>query len=200
MTTKLQLPQITLVALTSIYYDAETHQKALEKSCENIEFGDVKIVMDRGIKNVDDWNRKIVYDLWKYVDTEFAFLFHGDGYIIHPELWNPRWLQYDYCGSPWPLPTDNYSYRDIYGKIQRVGNSIGLRSERLMRLPTELKLVWGSYYGNTNEDGYLSVHNRHILEAHGCKFMPFEEALIFGKEHELPENKDLETFCFHSPL
>ncbi len=192
------LKKVTLIALTGIYYDVEGHKKAIEESCKGIEFGDVKVICDAGIKTVDDWNKKIIYDLWKYVDTEFAFLFHADGYIIRSELWNPEWLNLDYIGSPWPLPIDNYSYRDIYGKIQRVGNSVSLRSHKLLRLPSELKLEWKSFYGNTNEDGFLSVHNRHILEANGCKFATFEQALTFGKECELPENKDIKTFCFHS--
>jgi len=28
--------------------------------------------------------------------------------------------------------------------------------------------------------------------------MPFEEAVYFGKEAELPENKDIPTFLFHT--
>ena len=193
----LKLPQVTLIALTGLYYKVEDHKKAIEKSCEEIEFGDVKVICDKKIDHVDTWNRFIVFDLWKYVDTEFAFLFHADGYIIHPELWNPKWLEYDYCGAPWRLPTDDFSFRDINGTIQRVGNSVGLRSRKLLKLATDLKLPWRDWYGFTHEDGWFCVNMRHIYEQNGCKFMPFEESLDFGKEHELPEHNGRDTFCFH---
>ncbi len=193
-----ELPMVTLIALTGKNYKRKEHIEALEISSREIEFGEVKLVELEEIVDIDSWNKAVVYELWKYIDTEFLMFIHADGYIIHPELWDNKWLEYDYCGAPWPLPKDNYSYKDIYGNIQRVGNSVGLRSKKLMRLPTELKLVWGSYYGNSNEDGFLSVHNRHILEENSCKFMPFEESLVFGKECELPENKNIKTFCFHS--
>lgn len=196
---KLQLPSVTAIALTD--YKLSEHQQVLDKMCESIDFGGAKIIFDKEIKSdVNNWNRKVIYELWQYVDTDYAFLFHADGYIIHPELWNPKWLEYDYCGAPWPLPVDDYSYRDPEGNIQRVGNSVGLRSKRLMRLPTKLGLEWKSYYGNTNEDGFLCVHNRNILEEHGCVFMPFEESLNFGKEFELPEHKGRDTFCFHQAI
>lgn len=192
---KLKLPDVTLIALTGKNF--EGHKKALEKCCEGIIFGSAKIVYDERINTIDKWNKAIIYDLWKYVDTTHAFLFHDDGYIIHPELWNPEWLELDYIGAPWPLPQDDYSYRDSKGNIQRVGNSVSLRSLKLMTLPTTLGIPWKSYYGNTNEDGFLCVHNRLLLEEMGCKFGTFEQALDFGKEWELSEHKGRETFSFH---
>ena len=192
---KIKLSQVTLIALTGIKFDE--HKKALDLMCKDIEFGGAKIIWDSKIDSVDYWNHAVVYDLWKYVDTEFAFLFHADGYIINPDLWNPEWLELDYIGAPWPFPTDDYSYRDLFGNIQRVGNSVGLRSRKLLKLPTDLNLEWKSYYGNTNEDGFFSVHNRHIFEQHGCKFATFEQALDFGKEFDLPEHKGRKTFSFH---
>lgn len=194
----LELPEVTLIALTGLYYKPPEHQEAIRKSCEGIEFGAVKVVMDSKIDNVDTWNKFIVYDLWKYVDTSHAFLFHADGYITRPDLWKKEWLDYDYCGAPWALPTDDFSFRDVYGNIQRVGNSVGLRSRKLLKLATDLDLKWRGFHGFTHEDGWFCVNQRHIYEQHGCTFMPFEEALDFGKEYELPEHNGRETFCFHA--
>lgn len=192
-----ELPQVTVIALTGTKFD--DHKRALDLMCKDIKFGGAKIIWDAKINSVDYWNHAIVYGLWKYVDTDFAFLFHADGYIINPDLWNSEWLNYDWCSSPWPLPQfdDLISYRDPFGKIQRVGNSVGLRSRKLLKLPTELGLEFKDYNGNTNEDGKFCVEWRHILEAHGCIFMPFEEAIYFGKEASLPENEGVDTFCFH---
>lgn len=191
---KINLPQVTLIALTN--KDFEGHKKAVEKSCGGIEFGAVKLIWDEKCNSIDEWNRKIIYDLHKYVDTTHAILFHADGYVINPEKWNNDWLQYDFIGAPWPLPTDDYSYRDEEGDIQRVGNSVSLRSKRLMERVA--KFEWKSYYGNTNEDGFFSVHHRKELEKEGYKFAPLEVAVHFSKEHEIPENVGITTFAFHS--
>lgn len=195
----IELPEVTLIALTGLYYDVEGHKKAVEESCKGIKFGDVKIICDAKITDVDAWNKFIVFDLWKYIDTSHAFLFHADGYIINPELWNPDWLKLDYIGAPWPLPSDDYSYRTPEGEIVRVGNSVSLRSRRLMATPYIHDFEWKSYYGNTHEDGYLCVHKRKELEDLGMRFATLEEALPFSKEFELPENRDIKTFAFHKP-
>lgn len=190
----LKLPNITLIALTA--KDIEAHQKALDYSCCGIEFGAVKLIQ-QDIPNIDEWNRAIIYDLYKYVDTDFAFLIHADGFIVNPEQWNDEWLQYDYIGAPWPYPYDNFSYRDSEGNVQRVGNSVGLRSKKLLELPTKLNLEWKSYYGNTNEDGFLCCHNKKILEENGCKFAPLEVAKHFAHETMIPEIQGIKPFAFH---
>lgn len=196
----LSLPDVTLIALTS--KDFEGHQKAIHKSCEQIEFGGVKIIWDEKIKSIDEWNKAIIYDLHKYIDTEFALLIHADGYVINSEGWKKEFLDYDFIGAPWPLPIDDYSYRDEVGDLVRVGNSVSIRSKKLMELasciPEHDFWMINDKYGNTNEDGFICCHQRNFLERMGCKFAPLEVAKYFSKEHELPENKDIKTFCFHS--
>lgn len=189
----LSLPHITLIALTGQNF--QEHKEVIDKSCEGIEFGAVKIIWDDKIKDINDWNRKIIYDLHKYVDTAFALLIHPDGYVINPDVWQDSWMDYDYIGAPWPLPQDDYSYRDTDGNLVRVGNSVSLRSKKLMELAS--KRPWREYYGNTNEDGFICCHNRVWLEEQGCEFAPLEVAKHFSKEHEIPENINLKTFCFH---
>lgn len=190
----LKLPNITLICLTN--KNISDHEYAISESCKGVEFGAVKMIVDYKCTSIDEWNRKIIQDLYKYVDTEFALLIHADGYVINPQLWNPDWLNYDYIGAPWPLPTDDYSYRDESGELVRVGNSVSLRSKKLMELAS--KREWKSYFGNTNEDGFITCHNRKWLESQGCKFAPIDVAVHFSKEHEIPENIGVDTFMFHS--
>lgn len=192
----IDLPQVTLICLTN--KDFEGHKKALDKSCEGINFGDVKMIWDEKITSIDDWNRKIIYELHQYVSTDYALLIHADGYVSNPSSWQDSFLDYDYIGAPWPLPTDDFSYRDDKGELVRVGNSVSLRSKRILKLPAHLGIEWKSYYGNTNEDGFLCCHNRSRLEALGCKFAPLEVAVHFSKEHEIPENQDIIPFAFHT--
>lgn len=192
---KISVPDVTLICLTN--RDFEGHKRAIDISCQGMEFGAVKLIWDEKIRNINDWNRKVIQELWTYVDTSHALLIHADGYVINPHLWRHKWLEYDYIGAPWPLPTDNYSYRDSMGNIIRVGNSVSLRSKKIMKLGSAFP--WQSYYGNTNEDGFLCCHNRNDLEEiFHCRFAPLEVAVEFSKEHEIPENQGIKTFAFHS--
>ncbi len=193
---KIKLPNVTLCCFGSEKY-GEQQEKALAYSSRDIEFGAVKNIIVP-TNTIDEWNRAVVFDLGDYIDTDFALLIHPDGFVVHPELWNPDWLKYDYIGAPWPLPKDNFSYRDINGTIQRVGNSVSLRSKKLLALPKQLNMEWKSFHSFFNEDGYISVNMRHVFESHGCKFAPLQVAKYFSRENEIPENKEVEkTFVFH---
>ncbi len=190
----LKLRNVTLICLTNQKFPE--HLEAMEKSCEGIEFAARKIIYDMDCNSISTWNKKIIFDLPKYVDTTHALLIHADGYVINPNLWNEEWMALDYIGAPWPMPQDDYSYRDEEGELQRVGNSVSLRSKKLMDLIATRPMSF--HYGNNNEDGQICCWNRKWLESQGCKFATLEQAIHFSKEHEIPENKGLDTFMFHS--
>ena len=189
----ISLNDITIILLTN--RDFEGAKKAMDKSCEQIKFGGAKIIWDEKCNSIAEWNRKIIFELPRYIDTYFALLIHQDGYVINPELWRDEWLDYDFIGAPWPLPKDDYSYKTPSGRLIRVGNSVSLRSKKLMNLVATRPMDF--HYGNNNEDGQICVWERDWLEERGCKFAPLEVAIHFSKEHEIPENKDLRTFAFH---
>lgn len=207
---KIKLPTVTLIAVTSVRI--EDHLRALKYSCKDIEFGAVKLISHikpnnlpigitheyiHQLNNIDDWNYAMVYDLGKYVQTEHAILIHDDGFIINPLEWKPEFLEYDYIGAPWPIPNDEYSYRDITGELIRVGNSVSIRSKKLMDLPSKLGLEWKPFHGFYSEDGFICVNYRHEFIKHGCKFANIEVAKYFSKETEIPENQNIQTFAFH---
>lgn len=193
----LNLPKVTLVALSGIDYQTTENLEAIKKSCEGVKWGAVKYIQQGNITDIESWNKAVIYDLHKYIDTEFAMFIHGDGYVINPTAWRDEFLEYDFIGAPWPLPRDDYSYRTPSGELVRVGNSVSLRSKTILELPSRLGLGWRSYYGNTNEDGFLCVHNRERLIKSGVKFAPLSLAKYFSKEHEIAENRDTEIFAFH---
>lgn len=189
----LKLLDVTLCCLTGKNFD--DHLLAMEKSSQEIEFGARKIIYDMDCNSIEKWNEKIIKELPNYVQTSHALLIHHDGYIINPHLWKDEWLELDYIGSPFPLPTDHYSYRDEDKDLVRVGNSVSLRSKKLMERVAQFE--WKSYHGNTNEDGFICVHHRKQLEKEGFRFGTFEQALDFGREHDLPEHQGRDTFLFH---
>ena len=195
----LELPRVTLCTFGST--DIEGMQKALDYSSKDIKFGAVKLIQHE-CNGIDEWNYNIVHHLGDYIDTDFCLLVHPDGFVVHPESWRDEWLKYDYIGAPWPLPQDDFSYRDINWNLVRVGNSVSLRSKKLLtlpkRLPEKMKMEWRPYFSYTNEDGFICCHNRHVYEHCGCTFAPIEVAKWFSREIEIPENKEVEKpFCFH---
>ena len=192
----IDLPQVTLVLVSGLGYRTDENIFALKYAQKGISFGDVKYIQLDSIKKIDDWNNAIIYELPKYIDTDFCLLVHENGTVVHPESWNPEWLKYDFIGSPWPLPQDDFSYRDEEGNIVRVGNSVSLRSKKLLNLAAQRPLLYR--YGNNNEDGHITCWNRKWLESQGCKFAPIEVAKWFGRELEIPENQDVDKpFIFH---
>lgn len=211
-TKKLKLPNVTLAAMTSVnLYETI---KALEYSMRGIEFGDVVLITHRKpfflpegihykhtskLKDIDAFNYKMVYELTDYIDTDYVLLVHHDGFVVHPESWRDEFLDYDYIGSPWPLPDRDDAYRDSKGNICRVGNSVSIRSKRLLAFPRQAQLTWERQEdGFYNEDTFLCCKNKNILEAAGMRFAPIEVAKYFGHEHMIPEIMDIEKpFLFH---
>ena len=207
----LKLPCVTLVAMTSVNVPATI--KALLYSTKQIEFGrtllishekpaklpqKINFAFTKGIiNNIDKWCYEIIYELHKYIYTDYALLIHSDGFVVNPSKWNNQFLKYDYIGAPFPLPQDSYSYRDLYGNIIRVGNSVSLRSRKILKLPTDLNLRWERHHGYFHEDGFLCCKNKHILEKNGIKFAPIEVAKNFSHEAMIPEIKRIKPFAFH---
>lgn len=208
---KLSLPQVTLAAMTSVkVYETI---KALQYSMQDIDFGEVVLITHRKplflpkgitckhtsrLTEIDDFNYKMVYELGDYIKTDYVLLIHYDGFIVHPEKWQDDFLQYDYIGSPWPLPEGEHSYWDVHGNLCRVGNSVSLRSKCLLEFPRQAGLEWRpAEIGSYNEDIFLCCMNKHLIEAAGMKIAPIEAAKYFGHEHMIPETEGIEPFLFH---
>ena len=208
----IELDNITLVSVSSVKINETI--TALEKSYRDIKFASVKLLTDVDITHpdidivkiprlysVDDYSRFMIYDLDQYIDTEFALVVQYDGYVLNPELWTDDFLRYDYIGAPFPLPSDNFSYRDSFGNLVRVGNGgFSLRSKKLISLSNKLNLPWKSYFGYYNEDGFIVCHNRHIYEESGCVFAPIDVAARFSHENTIDENIGIKPFGFHKHL
>lgn len=219
----LQLNNVTLVAVSGVNYHSTLF--ALWVSQLKIEFGAVKLVhganfsgtgsffvaeraIDTDLDSIDEYNRYMIYELWRHIDTDYALVVQADGYVLSSKKWRPSFLAYDYIGAPWPIRED--SYIDPFGRHQRVGNGgFSLRSAKLLRVPMTRDIVFqvneDDFYKHQNqgllsEDGNICVHNRHIFEEEGCKFAPLAEAIQFSVETRLPERGMKRTFGFHKHL
>ena len=213
---KLNLPNVTLVAMTSV--NVRATMLAMKYSMKNINFGDAVFISHRKpftlpkgiryshtseLKNINDFNYKMVYELGSHIKTDFALIVHADGFVVNPDMWRDEFLDYDYIGAPWPLPKegDTTTYRDKDGNICRVGNSAGIRSKRLMDYPSKNNVPWEGEYAFGQwwfyEDGFICCKIRHLLEAEGMKIAPIEVAKYYAHEKPIVEVEGITPFAFH---
>jgi len=206
-----QFDNITLCCVDTAYHGGSI--AALKKSMAQANFAKVIFCTDRhfnieGIEIIKispitskrEYSKFIVYELHKYINTDFALIIQNDGFVINPDKWDDKFLEYDYIGAPFPIPPshDNISYRDPFGNLIRVGNGgFSLRSKKLLQLPTTLNLEWKAYFGYYNEDGFFAVHNKHVFENNGCKYSPVDLAARFSIEKDTPETIGVTSFGFH---
>ena len=207
---RLQLPNVTLMCMTSV--NVMESGKAMIYSMEQIDFGDAvfisptkPIYLPRKIRfsytskltDIDCFNYKMIYELTDHIHTDYVMIVHADGFVVNPKMWRDEFLDYDYIGAPWPDPHDDFTYRDINGNLCRVGNSVGIRSKKLLDFPRQANLPFEADHGYFHEDGFLCVKNRHLIEAAGMRIAPLEVAKYYSHETMIPEIEGITPFAFH---
>lgn len=217
---KLSLPNVTLVAVTGI--EIKKAMYALWRSQIGIEFNRVLLITDSrviinrqdtqirilenySLNSIDAYSKFIVFELYKYIETDFVLIVQADGYVLNPKKWRNEFTDYDYIGAPWRIRED--AYIDPFGKHQRVGNGgFSLRSRKLLEIPLTQEIMWNvndsNFYKHMGvnsqaEDGVICIHNRHIYEKFGIKFAPLELAMQFSCEQKVDEFNGELTFGFH---
>lgn len=116
--------------------------------------------------NFNGWNIFVNSIAPLALKSDFAMSVHEDGFPIRPDLWNKRFLDYDYIGAPW---ADGV-----------VGNGgFNIESQRLMREKTKLPPYVPPF---DPSDNYICRTHRHTLEQRGIKFAPTDVALDFSTE------------------
>lgn len=203
------LNSVSLVSVTGV--DPEKNLRALEISRVGLNFAEI-VLLSRleprrkvdGIRvesitnsnwTYDEFSKFMLFELFKHVRTEFALFVHHRAHVLRPKAWTDEFLNYDYVGAPWSAAT----HFTNEGVEVRVGNGgFSLRSQRLMRAPTELGLPFtDNGTGYFHEDGQLCVYHRDRLEKHGIRFAPVEVAAQFSTEKKVPERVK-KSFGFHN--
>lgn len=188
------LPDVTLVAATSIALDQTL--EALCLSMREVRCGRILLLSDRPvegcgargiewrriqpIRSRSDYSRFMLRELSAHISTKHALCIQWDGYVLDGGRWDPRFLDHDYIGAPWPHFHDEY----------RVGNGgFSLRSKRLLEACT--KLPTDSTHA---EDVLIARIFRPVLEDQGIRFAPESLARHFAYERLKPTGHE---FGFH---
>ena len=106
MKKKLNLPNVTLLAVTSTEMDAA--QLSMRISLHNIDFGkskllcsslpkqkypDIEYVSISALNSVDKYNKLIFQDLHKYFETSHCLIVQADSFVVNSNLWKNEFLE-----------------------------------------------------------------------------------------------------------
>ena len=128
------------------------------------------------------YSRLCVEELTNFVQTDHVLCIQLDGFIINPDLWQDKYLAFDYVGAPWHSKKGR-----SFSEPAVVGNGgFSLRSKKLLDATAKLKWHphWQGYdlpaeqWGN--EDYFISVINRDTLDSQGIQFAPVDIARHFS--------------------
>lgn len=129
------------------------------------------------LSGISDWNIWVNRVIPQFIDTMYAMSVHEDGFIIQPELWDDRYLDYDYIGAPW--------------KDNVVGNGgFNIESYRLL----QLKMQADYCDPHRPSDYWVCRDKRQYFESNGIKFAPLVIAQQFSTEETLQTKP---SFGFH---
>ena len=131
------------------------------------------------ITTVAEYSRFMIRGLADYCLGTHALVVQWDGFVVHPECWDSRFLEYDYIGAPWHALGD------------AVGNGgFSLRSKRLLDALRQLDVPEPH-----PEDYRICVTHRAELESRfGIRFAPPDIAARFSWEAVEPPEP---TFGLH---
>lgn len=192
---------------------------ALDKSIKNIKFNKyyfftdnidgIKINKFKNLSNVNleifkistilnkaEYSKFCLVDLNKYISTDFCLTIQHDGYIINPECWTDKFLEFDYIGAPWP---EDWGYKN------RIGNGgFSLKSKKFLQISYDIfkdfnfetELNRSIYDISVNEDFLAcNIYYEEMIKR-GVEFADIKTASLFSIEHPIPEMKEL-SFGFH---
>jgi len=189
---RLQLPEVTVVAVTTKDYGntiTAIHKTLMQIApAKVILFCDIQFestafqcVLIEPFRSVVDYNRYIVKEMGKYIETSHVMIIQHDGYVINADAWDDRFLEYDYIGAPW-------MYRDG----RNVGNGgFSMRTKKLHDLlisDTNIDIC-------SPEDEIICRLYRGYLEKQGIRYAPDDLAHSFSYELHAPKGP---TFGFHN--
>lgn len=191
--TKLDLPTVTLCAATSVNTAATV--AALRACLDKVAFADcllftssdivagsdVRIVPIDPLQSARDYSHFILRRLGDYIRTPHCLIVQWDGFVLDAGSWDPRFLDFDYIGAPWPQ----------FGDFHAVGNGgFSLRSGKLLRACQDPE-----FQISHPEDVAVCRINRPFLELrHGIRFADPATAENFAFERSWSGKS---TFGFH---
>jgi len=205
---KISLADITLIIIDCI--NLERAQIALDICQKNIRFGEVKllthfedpdvlrIVKINKIDTIKKYSNFCLKELNNYIDTDYCLLIQYDGFILNPEKWTDKFLEYDYIGC---VDTTKVNKELVTKEDDRlVGNGgFSLRSKKLLNILQNTEEIDIEKSLDLGEDYIISSLYRDFLKGKGIRFAQKDIANLFATNttDQSMNSKDAESFGFH---
>jgi hypothetical protein len=158
------------------------------------------------IESLSQYSGFVILDLPDYIHTPFCMIIHDDGFPINLNLWDERFLKFDYIGSPWGntcVPSVS-PYHYYNGFVEGGNGGFSIRSSRLMRCGKEIanRMSIRNHVaagGFLHEDGFFCYQIRNDLKKNGMTYAPYHIAKKFALETNLEDSNNSinEVFGFH---
>ena len=196
---KLQLPTVTLIIIDCV--DVERAKRSFLHCTSLIDFADAKLLTHEDhpesfiqkiekLNSISEYSNFIIRKLDSHFDTQHVLVAQWDGFVRYPQMWDNRFLQFDYIGAPWP---DNLIQRGIPLHFNVGNGGFSLRSKRLQNLLSkDMNLIH-----TTAEDVTIAQYNRAYLESKGIQYAPLDIADKFSWEFYGPDHM---TFGVHARI
>lgn len=197
----MKLDDVTLISVCGHSSFLNGTIKSLKYCMKNIEFKSVKLLSNKLISlndievieiptlNSELYSTFCIYDLPQYITTNFCLTVQHDGFIINPNLWEDKFLKFDYIGAPWlyissttvPFEHDNY-----------VGNGgFSIRSQKFLQSAKTLKYNSKIKFQphipagqlTTPEDWFICSYSYRKMLDMNVKFADIDTAYRFSVEH-----------------
>ncbi|AKD24461.1 hypothetical protein CL55_00001280 [Polynucleobacter duraquae] len=205
----LHLPQVTLIAVSSV--ELAGTDLALQISSHDIEFGAIKFLSSEEwqpsnakiqmtkIPKLDivGYSKFILGDLHEHVETEYCLVVQSDGFVLNANKWNPKFLEFDYIGAPWPMDL-KLQPGNIALDLSRnnVGNGgFSLRSKRLLEATSKISFH-DLTFPTKSEDLILCHFLFQEISNAGIKFPGPELAAQFSIESPTAAYGQNPSTCF----
>jgi hypothetical protein len=141
----------------------------------------IRVVHTDAIHSIADYSRFMLTQLSAHTSGKHVLVVQWDGFIVHPECWDPEFLNFDYIGALWRRSAGEH----------RVGNGgFSLRSRKLIEAVERL-----APSETHPEDAVIGHVLRDRLEREfAIRFPPPELAQKFAFERD---RLDFASFGFH---
>tara|TARA_B100001123_G_C14949031_1_gene882888 strand:- start:22 stop:720 length:699 start_codon:yes stop_codon:yes gene_type:complete len=196
MKKKIELPDVTLLAITSV--DIDETQLAMRISLHNIKFGAVKFLSSKlpkkkypdieyiSIPTIDvlGYSKIIIQDLHKYFKTSHCLMVQSDSFVVNSNLWKNEFLNFDYIGAPWSEKVNVNTNLVLDMKKNQVGNGgFSLRSHKLTKITSKINFD-SLKFPLKSEDVIICHYLYEDMIKNGVHFAPAELAAKFSMENE----------------
>jgi len=201
---------LSLVIVDGLGKETIEYENLINKLLKNIKYLNINdisfITSNKNYKNINfnihyiddmdyhEYSTFLFQKISDYVVNDKFMHIQTDGFPINFNLWDDRFLEYDYIGAPWPKTMG------WCNNVPVVGNGgFSIRSKEIYKHTKKIKEFETIHRQRIiNDDVFISVLIRDYLEQNKIKFAPVELAKKFSVEIPIAEDHNLQSsFGFH---